>query len=511
MSPAVLNLETRIILTEELDSVSRRETWEKVKAADGTELDKILPDYPDRKITNKLTLPLVSADYIEEAAMYAPVTKLVSEQLTVRRTKTHPGTKVFDTHNRYFLEGQAPDITITVQDVADVDSASVVAIIELKHKSKNQTPMASESFGQVYDYLRKLARAQPNRRKIVGLLSDLTHNHIVIHESPNHYTVNILHFATVGFAKALRFLKYCILHDSVTLPSIPSFSADLHILQMRLGNPVFSVVGVFSIPPNFPSTNRWLTPEPLAVGDKMVVKRTSNVPPRRPRASLIRALASVRSPQPQPFETRPVAAEIKILQAIRKAGGCKHLPTLIYHSTDMHEFGIMPLGQPCNIFTMKQPVATTILRDILTALEWLHIKKIIHRDVRWDNIVLHGSRGVLIDFGAAIIHDGRLHDFEGGIVCAPSRVIGQFDRQYLPSPVDDCLAWVLLLNALLSPTRWAGLRSDEIMTEGSDSEKRMRELWRGLETSRVWGPGVAAAKARLYTDMALMLDVLVLL
>lgn len=509
MFPGFFNLETRIILTQESDSVSRRETWEKVKAADGTELDKILPDYPDRKITNKLVLPLISADYIDEAAMYTPVMQLVSEQLTVRRTKTHPGTKVFDTHNRYYLEGQAPDISIAVQDVADVDSASVVAIIELKHKSKNQTAMASESFGQVYDYLRKLARAQPNRRKIVGLLSDLTHNHIVIHESPNHYTVNILHFATVGFAKALRFLKYCILHDSDALPSIPSFSADLHILQMRLGNPVFSVVGVFSIPANFPSTNRWLSPEPLSAGDKMVVKRTSNVPPRRPRASLIQAFASVRSPQQ--LEIRPVAAEIKILQAIRKAGGCEYLPKLIYHSTDMHEFGITPLGQPCNIFTMNQPLAFTILNDILTALQWLHTNKIIHRDVRWDNIVVVGGRGVLIDFGAAISHDGRLHDFQGGIVCAPSRVIGQFDRQYLPSPVDDCLAWVLLLNALLAPTRWAGIRSDEIMTEGSDSEKRMRELWRGLEASKVWGPGVVAAKGKKYEEMALMLDVLVLL
>lgn len=241
----------------------------------------------------------------------------------------------------------------------------------------------------------------------------------------------------------------------------------------------------------------------------MVVKRTSNVPPRRPRASLIQAFAAVRTPQQ--LETRPVAAEIKILLAIREAGGCAHLPKLIFHSTNMHEFGITPLGQPCNILTMKQPLAYTILRDTLTALQWLHDRNIIHRDVRWDNIVVVGGRGVLIDFGAAIIHDGRLHDFEGGIVCAPSRVIGQFDRQYMPSPVDDCLAWVLLLNALLAPTRWAGLRSDEIMTEGSDSEKRMRELWRGLEASRVWGPGVAAAKKKGYEDMAQMLDVLVLL
>lgn len=66
---------------------------------------------------------------------------------------------------------------------------------------------------------------------------------------------------------------------------------------------------------------------------------------------------------------------------------------------------------------------------------------IIHRDVRWDNIVIAGGRGVLIDFGAAIINDGRMHGFEGGIVCAPSRVIGQFSRQYQASTIDDCWPW----------------------------------------------------------------------
>lgn len=478
-----------------------------MKNATGTVLDQVLPDHSDRKITNKIVEPLITADYVDEAAMYAPVNKFVSDYLKFRRTKAHPGTQVFDTHNRYYLDGQAPDISITVQDVAEADSASVVAIIELKHKSR--TPLGDDSFGQVYDYLRKLARAQPNRRKIVGLLTNLTFNHIIIHESPNHQTVNILHFATVSFAKALRFLKHCILHDSIALPSIPSFSSDLYVMEKRLGNPVFSVVGVFSIPRSLSGTKRWLTSSTLHIGDKMVVKRTSNVPPRRARASLIQSLSAVRTPKP--LETRPVAAEIGILHEIRKAGGHDNLPVLIFHSNDMNEFGITPLGAPCDIYSMKQPLACTVLLEILSALEWLHGNRIIHRDVRWDNIVVVGGRGVLIDFGAAILNDGRMHEFEGGIVCAPSRVIGQFDRQYKPSPADDCLAWVLLLNALFSPTRWSGLRTDEIMMEGSDAEKRMRDLWRGLEASKTWGPGVAAAKNANYMLMPQMLDILVLL
>lgn len=118
---------------------------------------------------------------------------------------------------------------------------------------------------------------------------------------------------------------------------------------------------------------------------------------------------------------------------------------------------------------------------------------------------------MLIDFGAAVIDDGSLRDYEGGIVCAPSRVIGDPDRRYKPSPEDDCAAWVLLINALLTPTRWAGMRSEEIMFKGTAERDRIQGLWKTLESSAVWGPGVAAAKDMQYDAMLEMLHLVVLL
>lgn len=440
--------------------------------------------------------------------MYEPVTKCVAKLLSFSRTNTHPGTKVVDTHGRYYLDGQAPDITITVKDIDFVDSASVMAIIELKAPSS--VAMGAECFGQVYDYLRKLSTAQPNRRKLVGMLSNLRQNHIIIHDSPHQGVVRVCHYECTTFAKSLRFLKHLILNDTATLPSIPSFSADLGILEARLGSPVFSVIGVFTYTTDIISPTRWISPDAIVPGDKIVVKRTSFAPPRALRPSMAQSLIAVRTPRkPSP---RPVADEINILRIIRDAGGPKSLPFLVYHSLDLNEFAITPLGQSIDLHTLTQPKARKILREILTALQWLHEHHIIHRDIRWDNIVAPlGGDAVLIDFGAAVVDDGSLRDYEGGIVCAPTRVIGDPERRYKPSPADDCAAWVLLINALLTPTRWAGMRSEEIMFKGTAERDRIQGLWRTLESSAVWGPGVAAAKDLQYEAMLEMLHLVVLL
>lgn len=491
-----------------LGSVSRRETWEKVKSASGTILNSAVPLCPDKNITEKAFSRILKRKYLSEAEMYEPVTKSIAKFLSFPRTPTHPGTKVVDTHSRYYLDGQAPDITITVKDVEFVDCASVMAIIELKPPSP--IPMGSECFGQVYDYLRKLSMAQPNRRKIVGMLSNLVQNHIIIHDTPHQGVVRICHYHSTTFAKSLRFLKHLILHDAATLPSIPSFSADLGVLEARLGSPVFSVVGVFSYTTNVISPTRWISPDPISPGDKIVVKRTSFAPARALRSSMAQSLTAVRTPTKP--SRRPVADEINILLAIRDAGGPKFLPHLVYHSLDLEEFAMTPLGHSLDLQTLTQTKARKILREMLESLKWLHGNRIIHRDVRWDNIVVpFGGQAVLIDFGAAVIDNGSMCDYNGGIVCAPTRVIGDPDRRYRPSPADDCAAWVLLINSLLSPTRWAGMRSEEIMFKGTMERERIQGLWTTLAGSTVWGPGVTAANNMDYDEMLKMLELVVLL
>lgn len=145
-------------------------------------------------------------------------------------------------------------------------------------------------------------------------------------------------------------------------------------------------------------------------------------------------------------------------------------------------------------------------------MKWLHDHRIIYREVCWDNILFRlGAYAVLIAFGAAVIDDGSLRDFKGGIVCPPTRVICDPDLLYKPSPADDCAAWVLLINALLTPTCWAGMHSEEIMFKGTIERDRIQGLWKTLDGSRVWGLGVASAKNMQYGVMLELLELVVLL
>lgn len=185
---------------------------------------------------------------------------------------------------------------------------------------------------------------------------------------------------------------------------------------------------------------------------------------------------------------------------------------IVYHSLELHELGMTPLDPFLDVQTVTQTRACKILGEILMAIEWLHDHRIIHRDIRWDNIAVPPDAPALLgDFGLAVIDDGTLRGYDGEILCAPARVVRHPGRRYIPSPADDCVAWVLLINSLLTPTRWAGMRWEETMFKGTMERERIKGLWKSLEESSVWGPGVAAANDRQYDAMLRMLDLVVLL
>ncbi|KAA8896356.1 hypothetical protein FN846DRAFT_755887, partial [Sphaerosporella brunnea] len=97
-------------------------------------------------------------------------------------------------------------------------------------------------------------------------------------------------------------------------------------------------------------------------------------------------------------------SEIDILQKIGH-NAPPSLPQLVYYTKDHLEYGMLPVGAPANPADLTRPpfLARRVLQDALQALEWLHEHKIVHRDVRWDNIVVvNQCRGVLVGLGSAI-------------------------------------------------------------------------------------------------------------
>lgn len=337
----------------------------------------------------------------------------------------------------------------------------------------------------------------------------------------------------VTLAEAIGHLNYIVIPGEDYSPGFPMFSLDLGNALTRLGNPAFCAVATFQPPARFEdpaSGSRWVDVPALRDATRseqvIVVKRKMD---------------STGPKQPE----RPVRDEIDILRQVHRLReiyknstraeeqGHRYLPQLIFHSLDFQELGILPYGaaiDPGNSIFKWSP----ILKNILAALEWLHNHGIVHRDVRWDNVIYHEDRAILIDLGAAVFLDASNNDpsqhvaqptaedtetedysgwqfYSGGLICCPERVIGNFTDLYTPQPSDDCRSFVQMVNTLLWPKFWEGLRSEQVKDKDSRLAVGLVKFWENLRSSRVWRRYVDAADDMDYKVLAEIVELCVCL
>lgn len=140
--------------------------------------------------------------------------------------------------------------------------------------------------------------------------------------------------------------------------------------------------------------------------------------------------------------TTIVSEEIRLLSFVHEQGGRANLPILLYHTADFQELGTTPVGSPMDPLTPAREVCD-VLRDILDALRWLHGHNIIHRNVRWDNVVTipsaadgHPLTGILIDFGESfrITPERKETVLRGGYLCCPPEIIQEPHSDVFPTP-----------------------------------------------------------------------------
>lgn len=464
--------------------------------------------------------------YNQEPQLYSPVLRCLQKYLDTPRTDSKAGAKVWATHSiKSGFRGRRPDFTITVGGVASADPSSVIAPFEVKYSNASD-----KDFGQLYGYMKQVTQKQPQRRSFVGILysPDST---FVLTVTRNKQDWGYDLSSKVTLAQAIGYVNYIVIPGEDYSPGFPIFSLDLGSALTRLGNPAFCAVATFQPPGGFedpPSGTRWVDAPALhdvtRVEQVIVVKRTmESTGPKRPQ--------------------RPVRDEIEILLQIHKLRqhstraehqGHRYLPQLIFHSLDFQELGILPYGtaiDPGNSI-FKWP---TILKDVLSALEWLHNHEIVHRDVRWDNVIYHEDRAILIDLGAAVcleypsnnddnsqqvtesMENEETEDFwggqfySGGLICCPERVIGNFLDLYCPQPSDDCRSFVQMVNTLLWPKFWEGLRSEQVKDKDSHLAVGLVKFWEDLRVSRVWGRYVKAADELDYPVLAEIVELCVCL
>ncbi|KAF8241304.1 hypothetical protein K440DRAFT_665376 [Wilcoxina mikolae CBS 423.85] len=458
-------------------------------------------------------------------AKYTP-----EEEEAILKFEARPGNQdhtasVFNTHKLKFLGGHAPDITICLDSTIEPAAETTISAFELKGPRK--TPFESDMCGQVFDYLIRTSTAQKGRRNVLAILSTLNRNDL-FHYRNDRSLLYI--YRNISLADVIRFLKFVVLQSNSWRPPPSPYSADLGIPQQRLGQPSNSVVAKFTIPEALANNNvsfktdsitgqtrRVFPLHPKSLTPNLMVVKRALKTPGNPQD--LASAGSDIDPEEQPYDTTAVSDEIKILTHIHSLGGHDSLPHLLYHTADYRELATTPVGSHLKPRSKVSEV-TDVLSDVLDALNWLHEHGIIHRDVRWDNIVIvHTSvptrpiRGILIDLGESvqITHPYDEFPFRGGYICCPPGVVedpGQY--LYKPKPADDLLAWVLLVNMWMFRKPWkvAFQKSRMIVKKGSDENRAMEAFWTGLRTNRVWGEYYEAAVKGDIERLRGLLDVL---
>ncbi|KAA8894079.1 hypothetical protein FN846DRAFT_913285 [Sphaerosporella brunnea] len=389
-----------------------------------------------------------SEDIVAEEDSYAPIKNLLTKALG----KT---SMVFDTHNNDYLNKKKPDLTVSLPVIKSPHAAYVRTLVDMKARN---VKLDNDGRGHVLGYLYNVAKVQTSRTRFTGLLSNIDENIFIVVVRSDTGRFRAWCHAPVSFEQAMAHIKD-IANDPLETPFNPKFSWELGNIRQHLGTTPQSVVAEFALPsPDAVRSQKWkwanaVTGEPSGT---VCVKRVSKA-------------------------ANDFAKEIKMLQKIAEQGGHERLPQLVFHQSDNREYGMLPVGCPIipAVFNRNPTLARAVLSDVWDALGWLHGHGIVHRDVRWDNIVTHNDRGVLIDIGSAIE------------ATKPSPAMNE---AYYATPADDHHAFILLVNTLMFPQCVYQFNSGNVAHKNSTENKALRKLWKALRDSDCWGPYVTAAE-----------------
>ncbi len=61
---------------------------------------------------------------------------------------------------------------------------------------------------------------------------------------------------------------------------------------------------------------------------------------------------------------------------------------------------------------LPRPLIINILRQLLSAVAYLHAQGLMHRDLKLENIMLDGRRAVIIDMGMVQLFEAETYLFE---------------------------------------------------------------------------------------------------
>ena len=485
------------ILSAQGNAVSRAAAWdnEEVEHAQGVNWSShtVLTRAQGSELQKAVAILLrTTKGMTSEAELYPPFRQFMS---TLSLFNNHA--RFVDTSQTKYLARQAPDLSICIPRATKPHAALVHAVIEVKKRGEDVT--TAKHLGQLKEYMLNLVRAQSDKGRLnywgfITNMETIILVEITLHGDRACPTRRVTQYPPMQWPEMVRYI-YSTCQKPGWIPPTLYFSEKLGPLEDLIVCNRKWQLGVFQLPPSGKKNIKC-----------MVVKVSVGA-------------------HPQPSHSH----ELDVLRYMRKLGDQPaSIIKLVWEPSGEHpqsrvEFGISPRGKSFSLSSfMNGNDADTAFQEIIDGIHWLHsTARVIHRDIRGDNIILDNGHPVIIDFDCAyrlpLNGGGRdlanIATYSGGLICVPNRVIkkakeeirsgggGQVQTMtYEPEVEDDLFAFVILVIAMLFPIQFDRFPVHRLSWPrmGRFQLEEMDRFHEECENSLVWGKWWNYAKWKDY-------------
>ena len=439
------------VLSAQGNAVSRAAAWEhedviQAKEVNWTTHTKLTRSQQIEVQKATATLVETTNELTTEFELYAPIDTFLSS-LSIFKDRV----KFLNTSQTRYLARQAPDFSICIPRVTKPHPALVHGVIEVKKRGEDVN--TAKHLGQLKEYMLNLMSAQCDRgrRSFWGFLTNMETNiliEITEHRRSDYPIRRVTQYPPMEWTEMVRYI-YSVCQKDAWIPPTLHFRDTLG-----------SLVDLIAC------NSKWHLGEfKSSIGTQpqsMVVKVSTGAQPGQSHRHELNVLRHIRKLGNQPTSI------VKLVWDPAGDGSGEHPERRI-------EFGLSPRGKRFSLANFsKRGEADTAFREIVNGIFWLHTTaRIIHRDIRRDNIILNQGRPIIIDFDCSYNLNGNIREqatittYAGGLICVPNHVVkkaineieigggGQVQTMgYKPEESDDLFAFVILVIALLFPTQF---------------------------------------------------------
>jgi len=180
--------------------------------------------------------------------------------------------------------------------------------------------------------------------------------------------------------------------------------------------------------------------------------------------------------------------EVEVLKILSNIPG---VPTLVTEGKDF--IVIMPAGYEFVRFTGTQ------IKDFVQMLKHVHYRKIIHRDIRPSNLILHNDHVYLIDWGFAV-DDGKTEQFRGGLWCAANEILTSVSGLITSKPQHDLIMLLKMIHGITTGSREIIVEKFDLKTQ--EGRNGCAQFWNIQLKGFLWSMLLTCCENLEYDELA---------